>query len=430
MAEARIKAVITAEDKASSVVAGFGGAFAKMAGGVAAGIAIFETLKAATMGVIGVFGDSIKAFQQAELATARLQAGIRNVTSATDKNIDGLLDQASALERVTRFSDDSIVSAQGILTTFQLNQKAITALTPRLLDMSEGLAKASGAMPDLESNAMLVAKALGGEDVEGLVGSLRRVGIVLNAHQEQILKTGTFEQRLSTITQVLDQNFKDMSVSAGQTSAGQMMILQNAINNLQEQFGAALSTALLPFIAKLTEWAQSDQARATIQSIADKVAAMITQFGIFLRDHWPEIKNALINMAAFAYDAAKAIGYIYDKAQQLKGIGNFAIGLSPVGAVRNFGKMLNIPGFADGVSNFGGGPAIVGERGPELVNLPRGSSVTPNSAIGGVTNVNVSFNGVFTGNPQDMRRLSEMVADSLKDLANKQNKTPMQLLGG
>lgn len=36
-----------------------------------------------------------------------------------------------------------------------------------------------------------------------------------------------------------------------------------------------------------------------------------------------------------------------------------------------------VPGFATGVQNFVGGRAIVGEKGPELVNLPRGSDVIP-----------------------------------------------------
>jgi tape measure domain-containing protein len=38
-----------------------------------------------------------------------------------------------------------------------------------------------------------------------------------------------------------------------------------------------------------------------------------------------------------------------------------------------------IPGFANGVTNFGGGLAVVGERGPELVNLPKGSDVFTNA---------------------------------------------------
>jgi hypothetical protein len=38
----------------------------------------------------------------------------------------------------------------------------------------------------------------------------------------------------------------------------------------------------------------------------------------------------------------------------------------------------SLPKFADGVTNFGGGVALVGERGPELVRLPSGSDVIPN----------------------------------------------------
>ena len=42
-----------------------------------------------------------------------------------------------------------------------------------------------------------------------------------------------------------------------------------------------------------------------------------------------------------------------------------------------------IPGFATGTSFAPGGMALVGERGPEVVNLPKGSSVTPNHLMGG-----------------------------------------------
>ena len=38
---------------------------------------------------------------------------------------------------------------------------------------------------------------------------------------------------------------------------------------------------------------------------------------------------------------------------------------------------------ARGVRNFRGGRALVGEEGPELVDLPRGSNVTPNNQMGG-----------------------------------------------
>ena len=43
-------------------------------------------------------------------------------------------------------------------------------------------------------------------------------------------------------------------------------------------------------------------------------------------------------------------------------------------------------GFADGTDSAPGGMALVGEKGPEIVNLPRGSQVIPNHAIKGYAN--------------------------------------------
>lgn len=55
------------------------------------------------------------------------------------------------------------------------------------------------------------------------------------------------------------------------------------------------------------------------------------------------------------------------------------IGLVALGALLKAQASKKFQGFATGVRNFSGGTALVGERGPELVNLPRGSSVIPNN---------------------------------------------------
>ena len=44
-------------------------------------------------------------------------------------------------------------------------------------------------------------------------------------------------------------------------------------------------------------------------------------------------------------------------------------------------KVSQTKAFATGVRGFGGGTALVGERGPELMTLPRGSSITPNAQL-------------------------------------------------
>ena len=95
----------------------------------------------------------------------------------------------------------------------------------------------------------------------------------------------------------------------------------------------------------------------------------------------------------------------------------------PLGKVRDV-----IPGFAEGVRNFEGGWAMVGERGPELVNLPKGSDVFTNSdtmamlrnrsggvqpvaAAGGDQTI-INFDphiqvGMFAGMPTEYREMAE-----------------------
>jgi hypothetical protein len=64
----------------------------------------------------------------------------------------------------------------------------------------------------------------------------------------------------------------------------------------------------------------------------------------------------------------------------LAGPGGFIAGIALGIALISLGSFIqnSIPGFANGVTNFGGGVALVGERGPELVRLPSGSDVIPN----------------------------------------------------
>lgn len=80
-----------------------------------------------------------------------------------------------------------------------------------------------------------------------------------------------------------------------------------------------------------------------------------------------------------------------------------------------------------------GGPTVVGERGPELVNLPSGSQVTPNNQMSTTNNNTVNLNvnvGMFAGSPMERREIAETLMEDLKDVARKNNTTPMEMLGG
>jgi hypothetical protein len=78
---------------------------------------------------------------------------------------------------------------------------------------------------------------------------------------------------------------------------------------------------------------------------------------------------------------------------------------------------------AEGTDYWSGGQTLVGEKGPEIVNLPRGSQVIPNDKIGSGSNqpINVTFNGVFTGNEMEFRKLAIKVFQAASDVADMKN---------
>jgi hypothetical protein len=91
---------------------------------------------------------------------------------------------------------------------------------------------------------------------------------------------------------------------------------------------------------------------------------------------WRGMIDSMINSFKMlvAQIASKAV--IFGILSVLSGGSNIASGLIQGG----FKKFM---GFAGGTNFAPGGMSLVGERGPELVNLPRGAKVIPNNRLGG-----------------------------------------------
>jgi phage-related protein len=122
-------------------------------------------------------------------------------------------------------------------------------------------------------------------------------------------------------------------------------------------------TALGTWIGTLGTWAASDGASGfstALNGIAEGLGNALEEIG----------KQVGPRLLAGIQSAAS-------------GIGNWANGLIGGGGAGGSTGQPTVPQFANGVRNFGGGLALVGERGPELVGLPSGSSVFPSGSMGG-----------------------------------------------
>jgi hypothetical protein len=74
-------------------------------------------------------------------------------------------------------------------------------------------------------------------------------------------------------------------------------------------------------------------------------------------------------------------------------------------AFQGFGTALKLPGFANGTNFAPGGLAVVGERGPEIVNLPRGSQVYSNEVsrrMGGQAIFQIDARGAERGSADEI----------------------------
>jgi hypothetical protein len=129
------------------------------------------------------------------------------------------------------------------------------------------------------------------------------------------------------------------------------------------------------------------------------------------------IKVAALTIAMLALTAVMAIAGL--------GGGKFASAISTIGQAKGFGtsfidNLKNVAGFANG-GITDGGLTMVGERGREIVNLPKGSRVHSaadtkqmlSGASNGSGTVNLTVNG-FVGNQAQLAREISVLLDNQK----------------
>jgi phage-related minor tail protein len=293
-ANVEVKAVVTAEDKASSVLKKFSGSIDSSKGAVDKfDDAVSNLAKKALLGVTVALGaataagfDFVNSFNKSEEVTAQLNAVLKSTGQAAGVTADQALELASSLQKVTKFSDEDVLSAENLLLTFTAIGKNIFPQTTKVaLDMSQALGQ------DLKSSSIQLGKAL--QDPILGVTALRRVGVNFSDKQQDVIKslvdTNQLAKAQALILQELQKEFGGSAEAAGKTFAGQLAILGNQIDDVKEKFGQAIVTAISPFVTKLAEFVQSDQFQQWAQGAAEKMVAFANSVGAFLSQHQEQI---------------------------------------------------------------------------------------------------------------------------------------------
>lgn len=146
-------------------------------------------------------------------------------------------------------------------------------------------------------------------------------------------------------------------------------------------------STVIPIITTLTKainLVRKAQGFWNVVTMANPIGLMAVGIGtaigliVLLVRNWDTVKKAVIS---FATVAGKVISDLWQKIkpifEKIAKAAQIAFSFTPVGMMVNAVKKVKPQKNALGTASSSGGLSLVGEYGPELVNIPKGASVTP-----------------------------------------------------
>ncbi len=288
--DVQVRARIIAKDEASGVVNRVRGSFSKLSSFltnvfvVSLGdiVNVIRSVVSAVSGLVEAASESEDSFRQQAISLERFKSAAAPLAAILEE-------QAASLQKVTRFSDESIRSIQTLIVNMGATAEQIPKATQAAIEL------AARFKIDLNTAARDVALSLSGR----LGRSLSRFVPQLRALDEQALKSGA----------AIDFLLKSMSGSAvkdAETFSGSLARLKNSFGELEEIIGGAITKnpILTESFKKLNE------------AITDpKTVAAVTQ-----------LAEGLIKLSS------SAVGLVQSLPSLISGIRDFATGLETLAA--------------------------------------------------------------------------------------------------
>jgi hypothetical protein len=318
----------------------------------------------------------------------------------------------TAAAQLDVFSNDTLAQNKLVAQAFQ---EAITPTEEYQLKLQE-LKLAFASLPDPLKNSAQAQQAF--------TAALDKLGASETAaelHLQELQKK--LDELLSHSTSATDgvkAFFLQLQIQAGENGKFAFDLLNQGLKSFEDELTKAVFTSK----AKWEDMFRTLGETAFKFMLQKDVAGffqMISGTGIGKSLNLPSLVNpgqaagsAVLTTAATTLQSGSTL--LVTAASTLQAaaatLGASSIGKAAGGAGGGFPDILGlIPGFASGTDDAPGGLAWVGEQGPELLNLPGGSSVTPSAALrtGDTTHV---WNIDATGNEDVGQRIVRAITQA------------------
>lgn len=263
--------------------------------------------------------DSVKAFDEAAQASAKLDNQLQNSGRASDVFRAALDKQAESLMDVSLFDDDAITSGQSVLAGFKnISNELLMNATPAMVDVATAM------KTDVATAATAVGMAL--ESPADAARKLRSMNILLNDEQkktiENMVKSGDKAKAQAYVLDLIANKYKGAGETAAKTGMGPFIVLQNKLGNVTESFGGVVISIVDGFMPAI--------------KLAGDVLKKVTEF---LTENKEEVKAVAIGIALAGAGFLVYQGYLKAAAawtaiMTVAQLGlNGALMLNPVGLV-------------------------------------------------------------------------------------------------
>lgn len=223
---------------------------------------------------------SVNQAREAIANEKQLDAVLRSTAGAAGVQREEAIGLASALSRVTNFTDDTILSGENLLLTFtNIGKDIFPQVTETMLNMSQALGQ------DTKNSAIQLGKALQ-DPIQG-VTALSRVGVNFTDQQKAMIKTLVESGHALDAQKMI---LKELETEFGGSARALMDPITQVTNQIGE-LGEAIGRRLLPYVDAAANaflgWLDS---MGGVEGIVNVLAGALD----FIAPYFPIIAGAII----------------------------------------------------------------------------------------------------------------------------------------
>lgn len=238
---------------------------------------------AAFVGFTAAIAGTVAQYRVQEQAELRLQQTLKATQGAAGLTAKEIINMAGALQEVTTFGDEAIISGQNMLLTFKnIGGDIFPRVTEAMLDMSTAMGT------DLKASAIQMGKALN-DPIKGMA-TLSRVGVAFTDQQKEMIttlqKSGDIAGAQNVILKELEGQFGGVAKAAA-GGTGSMIQLSNAWGDFLEDVGKHF----VPFLSTVAKglsdvigWMRENEAvarlAAKVLALGAGLSALVTGLGL------------------------------------------------------------------------------------------------------------------------------------------------------